>query len=506
VVPSPKLLVIDDDRSIHAITRGILEEDWQSLHAKTGAEGLALLQSETVDAVLLDIMLPDLGGLEIYAKIREIDPRLPVIFITSEGGGDVVIEAMQLGAYDYVVKPLDVQHLKHLIQKAFALRAMVSVPVAIGAEPADNASQQLLIGSSPKMVEVFKAIGRVAKQDIAVLIRGETGTGKELVARAIVQHSGRCDGPFLAVNCAAITETLLESELFGHEKGAFTGADSRRIGKFEQAKGGTLFLDEVGDMAIGVQAKLLRVLQERTFERVGGNQVLTTDVRIIAATNRPLEAMGAEGTFRGDLLYRLDGVTIYLPPLRERRADIPSLLQHFLNRAKQDFKLENLEGISAEATHMLCDYAWPGNVRQLQSVVRRMVIDNSAGVLVPDNVPLDIRGELSSPNSDASRPREAITVQPSAKPQTAISPNGYDPESLVSRLLREKSTDVYAQVLAQMERHLFVRVLQATGGNQSQAAEILGITRGKVRDRITAYGISLEGKVSMSDSQEVHHE
>ena len=481
------LLVIDDDRSIHVVTRSILEGDWQSFHANSARDGLAQLKAHRVDVVLLDIQLPDRNGLAVYSEIRELDSRLPVIFITSDAGSETVIEAMQLGAYDYIVKPLDVVHLKSLVRKAFELRALVSVPVAIGVDATENSQHQPFIGSSPKMVEVFKSIGRVAKQNVTVLIRGATGTGKELVARALVQHSDRCDGPFLAVNCAAITESLLESELFGHEKGSFTGADARRIGKFEQANGGTLFLDEIGDMAQGVQAKVLRILQEKTFERVGGNQVLKSDVRVIAATNRPLEEMVDRGEFRSDLLYRLNGVTIALPSLNERKQDIPTLLQHFLNQAKQDLKVPDLEGISTEATRLLCEFSWPGNVRQLQAVVRRMVIDCSAGVLVPDNLPAEIR---SGAKNEA----------PSSESVTPSKTRVYDPESLVSQLLRGKSTDVYAKCLEQMERHLFIRVLQETNGNQSQAAEILGITRAKVRDRIAAFGIALEGKVTLPDA------
>lgn len=469
MVSSQKLLVIDDDRSIHAITRGILEADWQSLHAKSGAEGLAILEAETVDAVLLDILLPDQGGLEIYARIREIDPRLPVIFITSEGGGDVVIEAMQLGAYDYVVKPLDVQHLKHLIQKAFALRAMVSVPVAIGAETADHASQQLLIGSSPKMVEVFKAIGRVAKQDIAVLIRGETGTGKELVARAIVQHSARCDGPFLAVNCAAITETLLESELFGHEKGAFTGALAMKKGRFELADTGTLFLDEIGEMPVTLQAKLLRVLQEKQFERLGGSRTISVDVRVIAATNRSLEEAVNEGSFRADLYYRLNVVPIILPPLRERREDIPILLDHFLRESNRNNQRD--VRLARPVLQFFQDYDWPGNVREMQNLIERLVI-------MADREWIEIKSLPSymMEGPPAARNRELRHVDDGA-------------------ILSERAPLVLAEGsggrrrLHDLEKEEIFAALRRNGWVQARAARELGLTQRQIGYKMRKYGL-----------------
>ena len=261
---------------------------------------------------------------------------------------------------------------------------------------------ELFIGRSAPMLEVFKAIGRVSKQNVPVLVRGESGTGKELVARALFQHSHRSEAPFLAVNCAALPDNLLESELFGHEKGAFTGADTRRIGKFEQCNRGTLFLDEIGDMAPIVQAKVLRVLQDQRFERIGGNNELKTDVRIVAATNQPLEQMVQDGDFREDLLYRLNAVTITLPPLRERPGDIALLIQHFLSQAKRDFNKPNLEGAAPETVEILTKYAWPGNVRQLRAVVRRCVLDTVLPVLVPDVLPPAVRGDSQSSGSAAA--------------------------------------------------------------------------------------------------------
>ena len=329
------------------------------------------------------------------------------------------------------------------------------------------------------MQEVYKAIGRVASQDVTVLIRGESGTGKELVARAIYQHSNRAGGPFLAVNCAAIPESLLESELFGHEKGAFTGADQRRIGKFEQCNGGTLLLDEIGDMSPLLQSKLLRVLQEQQFERVGGNETIQTDVRIIAATNRDLEQMVADGTFRADLYYRLNGFTIDLPPLRQRTSDIPLLVDYFLARFNRQLA-KDVQTVSRPALDLLMRYRWPGNVRELQSVLKKAMVQASGPVIIPEFLPEMVRlpcaaGE-NSPNEDL--------------------PPG-DLEALVGERLEAGSVNLYAEALEVMEKYLLTRVLRAAEGNQSRAAMILGITRGSLRNKIHSLGISIGRKVNV---------
>jgi DNA-binding NtrC family response regulator len=304
-----KLLVIDDDRYIRQTVEHAFNHNGMRVFCEATADaGLKAVETKEPDVVLLDIMLPESSGLEVLRRIKDLDPKLPVIFITAGGGSDSAIDAMMLGAYDYVLKPLDVPKLKDLVSKACETRRMMKVPVGIPAGERSGAIGEMLVGRSPKMVEVYKAVARVAPQDVSVLIRGESGTGKELVARAIYHHSARREGPFLAVNCAAMSETLLESELFGHEKGSFTGADRRRIGKFEQCDGGTIFLDEVGDMSPLVQSKVLRLLQEQAFERVGGNETIATNVRIISATNRDLETMAAEGKFRSDLYYRRSAI------------------------------------------------------------------------------------------------------------------------------------------------------------------------------------------------------
>lgn len=475
----PRLLVVDDDRSVlHLVQNAFESPEYELFTAGNAQQCLDAVPEHRPDAVLLDIVLPEASGLDVFQRLQKIDRRLPVIFITAGTDSDTAIEAMQLGAFDYIPKPLDLPKLAEVVKRAVATRHLMSVPVAlpIGEAPADG---QLFVGRSPQMMEVFKAIGRVAKQQVTVLIRGESGTGKELVARAIYQHSDRVEHPFMEVNCAAIPENLLESELFGHEKGAFTGAERRRIGKFEQCNGGTIFLDEVGDMSPLVQGKVLRLLQEQRFERVGGNETIQTDVRIIAATNRPLEKMVEDGDFRADLMYRLNGVTIQIPPLRDRGEDIKLLLQHFVTRTTHELNKPDIEGLAPEALEVLRQYRWPGNVRELESVVRQAVLNTTGTVVVHDSLPAELR-------------REPEFGQPDAGGVPRLDLAGF-----VRQRLAAGSTDLYAETLEQMERFLITRVLQETSGNQSKAAETLGITRGKVRDRIATFNISLDKNVTI---------
>ena len=487
---SPVVIAIDDDRSVlMLIERALGEEGYQVVAVETAIEGLAVTSDQRPAVVLLDIMLQDTNGLELFASIREIDAKLPVVFITAAADSETAIYAMQLGGFDYIPKPLDLAHLRAVAARAVKTRQMMSVPVALGSQPVtqENGDQLAFIGRSPAMLEVFKAIGRVALQDVPVLIRGESGTGKELVARAIYQHSQRDDQCFMEVNCAALPDSLLESELFGHEKGAFTGAEQRRIGKFEQCNDGTIFLDEVGDMAPVVQAKVLRLLQEQRFERVGGNETIETNVRIISATNQPLESMVEEGKFRSDLIYRLNGVTIDLPPLRERGDDLKLLSQHFLAVAVRELKKPEIEGLSPEALETLMLHSWPGNVRELRAVIRQAVLNTTGPVIVPDFLPSEIRG-----NAERPTPQQADSSDQSQL--------GSDLKGVVEPALSSGETDLYAKTLGAMERYLITRVLQETAGNQSKAAEILGITRGKIRDRIATFGISLDTNVEIESS------
>src|SRR6516165_4890018 len=326
-----RLLLIDDDPAVipEQVRQAFPGPRYRVEVAGTGADGIRFVRAEPPDVILLDLRLPDQSGLEVYEQLRQIDARIPVVFVTLAKAADAAIEAMKQGAYDYLFKPLNLRQLQRVVAEALEVARRMREPAVVAETAADADVEGAIVGSCPAMREVYKAVGRVAAQDVPVLITGESGTGKELVARAIYQHGPRAKAPFLALNCAAIPEQLLESELFGHEKSAFTGADRRRIGKFEQVSGGTLFLDEIGDMPPALQGKLLRVLQEQAFERVGGNETIRTDVRLIAATHRDLKAWSEEAKFRPDLYYRLGVFSIHLPPLRERGDDLELLVRHY---------------------------------------------------------------------------------------------------------------------------------------------------------------------------------
>jgi two-component system nitrogen regulation response regulator GlnG len=479
----PSLLIIDDDALVLQIFRRVFQNtDMTIMTAQSGAEGIDLVKRHRPDTVILDIMLPDISGLAMFEQLHRLDPKIPVIFITAGGASDTAIEAMKLGAFDYLLKPLDFPKVRDLVSRAIEIRRLMHVPVSMATEPHDNGVGDALIGRCPAMQEVYKAIGRVAPQNVTVLIHGESGTGKELVARAIYQHSPRASGRFLAVNCAAIPEALLESELFGHEKGSFTGADSKRIGKFEQCSGGTLFLDEVGDMTPLVQSKVLRVLQEQRFERVGGNETIATDVRIITATNRDLEAMTAKGEFRPDLYYRLNGFSIKLPPLRERTEDIVVLLEHFLHRFSHELGKEVVD-VSPEALETLMHYRWPGNVREFQSVLKQAILQAIGPVLVPEFLPASVRDGVSNGSAEPNSPPGEIAAL----------------ENFIDGRIQAHSTDLYAEMLAYVERIVLTRVLRHTGANQSTAAKLLGITRGSLRNKIRTLGIRIDQVVNVSD-------
>jgi two-component system nitrogen regulation response regulator GlnG len=478
----PVLLIVDDEPSIlQAFRRAFREPEVTLLTASSAAEGIELVAQAQPDVVILDINLPDMPGLKAFRRIREMDARIPVIFVTGHGTTDTAIEAMKLGAYDYLLKPLELTPLRALVDRAFEISRLMHVPAVLADEQPVQEPSDILIGRCAAMQEVYKAIGRVASQDVTVLILGESGTGKELVARAIYQHSKRASGAFLAINCGAIPETLLESELFGHEKGAFTGAERKRIGKFEQCTGGTLFLDEIGDMTPLTQTKLLRLLQEQRFERVGGSETIQTDVRLIAATNRNLEALVAAGQFRGDLFYRLSVFTIRLPPLRERGDDLPVLVDHLIKRYRHELG-KDVQQASPEALALLQRYSWPGNVRELQSVLKQAILQATGPVLIPEFLPSSVR--------EVERPSESNNS--SAFP---------DWDRFVNDRLLAGTQDLYAEALANMERHLITRVLREVGGNQVQAARILGITRGSLRTKIRALGINIERSVWFEDDQ-----
>lgn len=486
-----RVLLIDDDRAVRTLVeRGLTDAGFQVHSAPTAEDGLGVIESFNPQVALIDIYLPEMNGLELFQKLRALDRKLPIIFITADATSETTIEAMRLGAFDYVAKPLNLDQLRVLTASAAEARSLMDQPVAMPL--ADNAERgERFIGRSPAMVDVFKAIGRVAEQSVTVLIRGESGCGKELVARAIVQHSQRRELPFVAVNCAAIPDHLLESELFGYEKGAFTGAEKRREGKFEHCDGGTIFLDEVGDMSLVVQGKVLRIIQDQKFQRLGGNADISTDVRIIAATHRNLEEMVRTGDFREDLFYRLNGYTINLPPLRDRPEDIAILLEYFLNRARREMNKPAVEGITPGALDALQNYAWPGNIRQLQSVVRQAMLCTTGTVVGIDSLPKFVLNHDadSTPAVRNEAPSSTLTNAPAA--QSPVS-SLRDLSTFIDRRLAEKSENLYSEVVSELERYLFMRVLEATAGNQSRAATILGITRGKVRDRIATFGLDIE--------------
>jgi DNA-binding NtrC family response regulator len=485
------VLLIDDDP--HFIAEQVREAFPLPAHtvtvARSGAEGLASVRSAPPDVVLLDLRLPDRSGLEVYEEIRELDARLPVIFVTMAKTADTAIEAMKRGAFDYVYKPIDLTQLQVTVLNAVDLGRRMRAPIVLQPTAPDPMDEGVLFGSCPAMLEVYKAIGRVAHQDVTVLVTGESGTGKELVARAIYQHSARSASPFLAMNCAAIPESLLESELFGHEKGSFTGADRRRIGKFEQYNGGTILLDEVGDMPLSLQSKLLRLLQEQEFERVGGNETLRTDVRLIAATHRDLKSLVAEGQFRLDLYYRIGVFTIHLPPLRERAEDVAMLALNYVRRFSRELG-RDLRSIAPEAMERLCAHSWPGNIRELQSALKQAVLQSRGFTLLPAFLP---------PLTGATG-RESAAAEPAIAGHAPPGPSTFDLETFIrQRLVTEDAGTLYSDTRDHVDRFLLTLVLEHTRGNLRAAAEVLGISRQTMRMKLRALGISVGHTIEHDD-------
>ncbi|MFO0905554.1 MAG: sigma-54 dependent transcriptional regulator [Pirellulales bacterium] len=462
-----KLLVVDDEPNIVYTIEETLGSDQLRVHSASSArDGVRLARALAPDVVLMDVRLPDQSGLDAFQQIREFDPRIPVIMMTAFSRTDTAIEAMSRGAFDYFVKPVDLAALRQAVGRALDVSRLNQVPAVVGQE-VEGEEADSIIGQSPAMQEVYKTIGRVAPQDVTVLIQGESGTGKELAARAIYHYSRRSKQPFLAINCAALPESLLESELFGHERGAFTGADQRRIGKFEQVHGGTIFLDEIGDMSLSTQAKALRLLQQQQFERVGGNVTIQTDVRIIAATNRDLESMVAEGKFRQDLFYRLAGFTLRMPPLRERLDDVPLLTDYLLRTLSAELS-RPIRGITDEARAALQRHQWPGNVRELYSAIRYAIVQSSGEIVTLDCLPEVVRSG-------------GVSDQPST-----IGDAWSGVRQIIQELLDCGSNDIYRQVGQLVDRALLELVLNHCQGNQLQAAERLGISRVTLRGKLRA--------------------
>jgi DNA-binding NtrC family response regulator len=463
----PKILLIEDDCSTASALGKVLEADGYAVTvAGRGDEGLSQARNEQCDLVITDLRLPGLSGLELISQLHAAKPKLPIIMMTAHGTTETAIEAMKLGACDYLVKPFEADELLVLVASAVASSRLMSEAVEMGEA---RSAQRAIIGRSRIMQSIYKEIGRVAATPVTVLIRGATGTGKELIARAIYQHSDRGDKPFIAVNCAAIPETLLESELFGHERGSFTGAQSRRIGRFEQARGGTILLDEIGDLTPNTQAKLLRVLQEKSFQRLGGDEIIPVDVRVLAATHRDLEAAIAEREFREDLLYRLSVVTIALPLLNERVEDIPDLTKFFMQQYAKDLGVEN-PSIQPEAVAWLQSQTWPGNIRELENVVRRAML-----LARPFPISLEHLQHLFA----KTRKNNAVSKQPHV---------AYISE-LLARVQHGEDEDAYAKMIGDLEPELFSQAIQLANGNQAKAARWLGITRLKMREKLIEFGL-----------------
>jgi two-component system response regulator HydG len=448
-----RILVVDDEESHRIMLRAVLkEEGYDVSEASDGADAVKAVEQEPFDLILLDIRMRTMDGIEALSEIRKISPLVPVLIMTAYASVKTAVEALKAGAFEYLTKPLDIEELKILIEKALELYHLRAENIALKERLGDRFNFSKIIGRSPKMKEVFGTLSLVAPTDATVLILGESGTGKELVANSIHHNSLRAGQPFIKVSCAALPETLLEGELFGHEKGAFTGAIARREGRFQLAHRGTIFLDEVGEMSVTTQTKLLRVLQEKEFEPLGSTRTVKTDVRVIAASNKDLEREVKEGRFREDLFYRLNVVPVSLPPLRERKEDIPALAAYFF-ALYRDKNHKELRDISGKAMDLLTRYDWPGNIRELENSIERAVILARGEIIAPADLPPIIQA--------LSRDREI---------QGLNLPSGIS--------------------LQEVEKALILKTLEDTGGNRSRAAEILGINRRTLQNKLKEYGIN----------------
>jgi nitrogen regulation protein NR(I) len=472
-----RIFIVDDDEGlIHFLGRLFEKQGYRVSSATDGASALEVLKKERFDLILLDYKMPGLSGLDTFKQIRKAHHKTPVIIITAYGTTETAIEAMKLGAYDYLLKPFDTGELKRIAAEALEvnrlMKEVVSFPHSLAKVSPASKDALEIVGSSKKMQEVFKLIGQVAEKDVTILITGESGTGKELAARAIYHHSLRKDKPFLAVNCAAIPDQLFESELFGHERGAFTGADRVHVGKFERCDKGTLFFDEIGDMSLSTQAKTLRALQEGEFERVGGSETIKSDVRVIAATNKSLERAVEAGEFREDLYWRLKIISINLPPLRERADDIPALADYFVGRFSEEYK-KPVRFLEDSALDKLKSYSWPGNVRELENSLRRAVLLCSGDVILKEHI------KIESARDDQGRghtPKELI-----ADLRQRI-------EEIAPEILSSSNDITHANVIELVEEVLISEALRQCGNNQVRAAKMLGVSRNTLRHRIRKYG------------------
>jgi two-component system nitrogen regulation response regulator GlnG len=471
-----RILVADDEESIRwVLSKALSKKGFAVDLAINGSEALALFRQHAYDLAVLDIKMPGLSGLDLLSRFHEERPQTLVVIMTAETSMKNAVEAMKRGAYDYITKPFDLDALDGIILKAQKAAEMTDEVHRLKEELKEHFQiDRTIIGKSRPMQEIYKLLGRVAPSDVTVLVTGESGTGKELVARAIHFNSPRLGKPFLALNCAAIPRELLESELFGFEKGAFTGATERKIGKFEQAGGGTLFLDEIGDMPLELQAKLLRVLQEKEITRTGGSAAIPVDVRIVAATNQDLKEKVRAKEFREDLFYRLNVVPIHLPPLRERRDDIPLLVEFFVQRAHEELGVP-ARGCTGEALALLKQYDWPGNVRELENTIQRAALLSPDQFLTPADFPALLAEGARNENSGSLESLIAGKLKGS-----------------LAQMDVNELDNLYDMVLHQMERPLIQIILEKTRGNQVRAAEILGINRNTLRKKIQTLGIDVK--------------
>ena len=471
-----KILLVDDDKDVSVSLANLFDtEKFAFDFLEDGTDVPVYLKDKQPDLVMLDVNLPTLSGLEVLKQIRRVNDHLPVIMISGFVSTENAIEAMREGAYEYLTKPFEIHKLIDTVNKACGYHQ--PAPTAVTSPKIESPLVvDEIIGKSPEIVEIAKLIGQVSKTDAAVLIFGESGTGKELVARAIHRNSKRKSGPFLSVNCAALPETLLESELFGHEKGAFTGAYYKRIGKFEQANEGTLFLDEIGDMSMLTQSKLLRVLQEKCFERVGGNETTKVDVRIIAATNKSLVQSIKEGSFRVDLFYRLKVVSIYLPPLRERRDDILLLADYFRNRFAETLSVAP-KAISKKAQQALSKYLWPGNVRELENNIHTSMVMSKNDSLQAEDFPSLVE----------EKPKLDMDLTVLQDDYTETFRKIVDP--IMPQLIASSPGRIYHFLESALERAVIASCLKQYNGNQVKTSETLGISRNTLRDRISKYNL-----------------
>ncbi len=448
------ILITDDESSQRSILRGYLEQSgYNVFEAASGSEAINIIEGNLIDIVLSDFKMPDLDGLELLKKIKTLNPEISVVIITAFGTIENAVKAMKEGAYDYLTKPIDLDELEIVIKKITERQNLISENKLLREQLAERYNFEGIVVNSAKMEEVINLAGRVAASKATVLLRGESGTGKEVLAKAIHFASPRKDKPFIAVNCAALNENLLESELFGHEKGAFTGAEKQRRGRFELADGGTLFLDEVGDLPLSTQIKLLRVLQEGQFERVGGSQSVNVDVRILTATNQNLEQLINENKFREDLLYRINVVTIMIPPLRERREDIPPLVEFFISKYISDTNKKKID-FSREAMDILLKYDYPGNVRELENIIHHSLVLSRNEIIESNDLPINIRNlpiesKFKKSDVDSTLPEQVETL----------------------------------------EKSLVLESLKKTNGNQSKASKLLGISERNLRYRLEKWGL-----------------